>query len=59
MKLPQFGVPPLTDDLTIPHDNRTNQWIRAHPSPPALGKLQRPVQVSLIRVCELGVHETD
>ena len=55
----QLGVEPLADHLAVAHDHRSDQRIRADPPPPALGQLQRPLQVVSIRACELGVHATD
>ena len=52
----ELGVKPLADDLAVAHDDRADQRIRADPPPPALGQLQRPPQMRLIRACELGVH---
>jgi len=52
-------VKPLTDHLAITHNHRTDQRIRADPPATALGKLQRPPEVSTIHGCELGIHATD
>ena len=56
---PQLGMKPLADHLPAPHNDGSNQRIRADPPETAVGKLQRPPQMSTIRVCELGVHLTD
>jgi hypothetical protein len=59
MKSTQLSMEPLTNRLTVTHKHRTDQRIRADSPATALGKLQRPPQVSTIRVCQLGIHATD
>ncbi len=59
VQVAQLGVKALADRPAVAHDDRTNERIRADPAASALGKLQRPAHVSLIRACELGIHATD
>jgi hypothetical protein len=59
MQPPQLSMKPLTNNLAIPHDHGSNQRIRTHMPAPAPSKLQRPPQMSLIRACQLRIHQTD
>ena len=47
VQVTQFGVKPLANHLAVPHDHSSDERIGADPPPPALGKLQRPREVSL------------
>jgi len=59
MQAPQLRVKSLANDLTVPHNDRTHERIRADAPPPPLRKPQSPPQVLPIRACELGFHEVD
>ena len=59
VQIAQFGMPPLTGNLAIPHNNSSDERIGANSPPPALRKLQRVAEMLAIRACELGFHETD
>jgi hypothetical protein len=59
MKLSQFSVEPLANHLAVPHHHSSDERIGAHSPSPALGKLQRTLEMLAIRACELGFHETD
>jgi hypothetical protein len=59
MKLSPFRVPPLANNLAIPHNHSSDERIGANSPPPALRKLQRAPEMFAMRACELGFHETD
>jgi hypothetical protein len=55
----QFGMKPLADNLAISHHDRTHERIRTDSTAPALSKLKRSSQMTLIRGCDLAAHRTD
>jgi hypothetical protein len=56
MEVPELSVKSLADHLTVTHNHRANQWIRANSTPPALGKLKSSSQVLAIVGCKRGGH---
>jgi|GEM_PF-4630068 len=44
MKITEFCMKPLADDLSIAGEHRSNQRIRAHASPPPLSESQSALQ---------------
>ena len=59
MQPAQLSMKPLTNHLTVTHNNSSDERIGTDPPPPALSKLQRPQEMPSIRACELGIHKTD
>jgi hypothetical protein len=57
MQLTQFSMKPLADNLSITHDHRSNERVRAHSPTSALRQLKSPLQMRSIRACELGIHK--
>jgi hypothetical protein len=53
---PQLSMKPLANHRSVPHNNSSNQRVRAHSTPPVLRKLQSPQQMTAIRVSEQGIH---
>jgi len=52
----KLGVKSLADHRSVTHKNRSNQRVRADTAPPALRKLQSPLQVGSVGLCQWGGH---
>jgi hypothetical protein len=59
MQVPQLSMKPLADHLSVPHNHSSDKRIGADFPAPTLCKLKRPLQMGLIRACELRIHRTD
>jgi hypothetical protein len=53
-----FGVPPLSDDLSIPHDDTPDEGIRVNPSPPPSPQLHGPLKGTAVTRGERSRHFT-
>jgi hypothetical protein len=45
----ELGVEALADHLPVASEDRAHQRVRAHPSPAALGELERPAQMGFLQ----------